>query len=77
MITVYIIHSTQHNRYYVGITGNMARRLTEHRAGKTRSVPASDDWTLVWSQETEDHATARSLEKRIKGRGAERFLNGG
>ncbi len=74
MFIVYIIHSVVLDQYYVGMTGDLARRLKEHRGGKTRSVPASTDWTVVWSVPIESSDGARELEKRIKGRGANRFL---
>jgi len=74
MYTVYIIHSARHDRHYVGFTSTFRTRLKQHRAGATRSVPASDDWAVLWSTVVTDSAEARALEKRIKARGASRYL---
>ena len=75
MSTVYIIHSTGLGRYYTGMTMHLQRRIKQHRAGATRSVPRSNDWQLVWHQTVNSTTEARILEKRIKGRGAARFVD--
>ena len=74
MITVYIIHSSTLDRYYSGLPKHLRRRLKEHRAGRTRSIPASQDWTVVWTQTLNTTTEARQLEKQIKARGAQRFM---
>ena len=74
MTTVYIIHSMSAQKYYVGMTTRLRRRLKEHQAGQTNSTKGFKDWKLIWSQPLEDSNEARNLENRIKKRGAMRFL---
>ena len=74
MHSVYIIHSLSLDRYYSGMTTNLRKRVKQHRSGRTRSVPASEDWIVVWSVTVDSSEAARALEKRIKSRGAKRFL---
>jgi putative endonuclease len=74
MYTVYIIHSGVLDRYYVGMTRNMRVRLKQHRRGQTRSLPPGEDWAVIWSTNVDSGDEARALEKRIKARGAGRFL---
>ena len=64
---VYILKCSD-SSYYVGITSNLDRRVTEHNAGKY-----SDAYTfsrrpveLVWYQEFLEPNQAISFEKKIK-----------
>ena len=64
---VYILKCSD-NSYYVGITSNLDRRVTEHNAGKY-----SDAYTfsrrpveLVWYQEFFEPNQAISFENKIK-----------
>jgi putative endonuclease len=74
MYTVYIVYSERFARHYSGMSTHLRKRLKKHRSGQTPSVPASEDWTVVWSRCVATAAEARVLEKRIKARGARRFL---
>ena len=38
MYTVYILHSSTLQKYYVGQTQNIDNRLIEHNAGETQSL---------------------------------------
>jgi putative endonuclease len=70
MYTVYIIYSQTADRYYVGHTSDVVRRLTEHNqtneiAGKyTRK---NGPWELVYREENYfTRADAMQREKEIK-----------
>jgi putative endonuclease len=54
MIYVYIIHSQHWQRYYVGSTEAVEKRLQQHNAGKSASTRAGVPWELV---HTESFAT--------------------
>ncbi len=38
MITVYVLYSPSHGRFYRGITNDVERRLTEHNAAKVYAL---------------------------------------
>jgi putative endonuclease len=76
LYVVYILHSEDANRHYVGLSADKDRRLTEHREGQSRWTSQADDWRQVWVSEPMDRPAARALEKKIKRRGATRFMAG-
>jgi putative endonuclease len=66
MFFVYILHSMALNRYYVGQSSDVAKRLTEHRSGQARSTRAARDWELLFIQSVSGRREAVLLERRIK-----------
>ena len=70
----YILYSKKLDRFYVGITEHLKRRVKQHLAGASRWTSRADDWHEVYRQRTTSMAEARTLEKHIKSRGAKRYL---
>ena len=66
MYYVYIIQSKNSDRYYVGYSCNVQRRLEEHNSGKARSTSPNKPWKLVFTRECESKRYARQLELKIK-----------
>ena len=50
MYTLYILHSKTVDRYYVGFTNDIARRLTEHNRIKGKFTDVGIPWVLVYSE---------------------------
>ena len=71
---VYILFSKSCNRFYTGQTQDFEKRLIEHNSGETKSIKSCTPWNLVWKTELTTRSEAMSLEKKIKARGAARFL---
>ncbi|HPN85010.1 MAG TPA: GIY-YIG nuclease family protein [Victivallales bacterium] len=71
---VYILYSASLNKFYVGISQFAMKRLSQHRKGQSKWTSSADDWIKVWNTCLKDHLEARVLEKKIKTRGARRFL---
>jgi putative endonuclease len=47
MYFIYILFSQKTNRYYIGSTEDLARRLKHHNAGSTPSTKAgAPDWEI-------------------------------
>ena len=74
MFTTYIIYSESLGIYYTGQTEDLARRLEEHNRGKTQLSKKGMPWRLVFSKSLETRTEAMALERKIKKRGAKRFL---
>ncbi|NNJ70959.1 MAG: GIY-YIG nuclease family protein [Kiritimatiellales bacterium] len=74
MLEVYILYSESLAKYYVGFSNSASSRLRQHRKEKNHWTARADDWELIWKQAVDSTAAARVLEKKIKSRGAKRFL---
>jgi putative endonuclease len=48
---IYIIYSQKLNRYYVGLTDNVSRRIEKHNSGISTYTSKSIDWNLVYTKE--------------------------
>ena len=63
MPCVYILKG---DRFYIGSTTDLERRLQQHRSGHTLTTKRIGDWKLVRSIQTETLIEARTLERKIK-----------
>ena len=75
MYDVYILYSEKRSRYYVGQTSNIADRIERHNQGKVKSTRSGVPWKIVLQIETKDRSEAVILERKIKKRGAKRYLD--
>ena len=71
---VYILYSQRKKRYYTGQTKDLVKRLERHNSGKVKSTALGMPWEIVWHMLVENRTEALVLEKIIKKRGANRFL---
>jgi putative endonuclease len=72
--SVYILYSVSLQKYYIGYTTDFDKRLVHHNSGQDRFSKKGRPWVLVHLFPCEDKKTALMLEKKIKARGAKRFL---
>ena len=63
---VYLLKSQLNERYYVGITDNLQRRLGEHNSGKNISTKRFGKYNLVWFKKYDSAIDARKHEKWLK-----------
>jgi putative endonuclease len=70
----YILYSIHKNKYYVGSTENVLKRLTEHNKVESISTKTGKPWQLIAVVEKDTRNEAMKLESRIKKRGIKRFL---
>jgi len=66
MYFVYILKSEKQERYYVGCTSNLKRRIDEHNLGKVISTKAYTPWSLVYVENYSFRSDAFEREKQIK-----------
>jgi len=71
---VYILHSQGLQRYYVGSTQAVHKRLQEHNSGKSASTRAGVPWELVHTESFTTRSEAVLRERKIKARGIGRYL---
>ncbi len=64
--SVYILYSPEYQRFYVGISKNVSRRLAEHNRGSVRSTKPFNPWELVYQENHPTVELARVREKYFK-----------
>ena len=65
--TVYILKSQRHtDRYYTGITTDIAQRLEFHNAGSSRHTSTGRPWRLVVTINFDDETRAAEFEAYLK-----------
>ena len=66
MYTLYILYSRSIDRYYVGYTDSMVRRLAEHNRKKGKFTDKGIPWEIVYQEVYESKKEAMNREKVIK-----------
>ena len=66
MAVVYILYSETRDRFYVGSTTDLNRRMGEHQAGHTPSTKSGRPWRVAFLSDEMDFAEARKIEAKIK-----------
>ena len=66
MSCVYILQSESSQRFYVGSTNQLERRLAEHARGRSLATRDRGPWKLVYQENFEFLADARRRELEIK-----------
>ena len=66
MYFVYILQSNKNNKYYVGSTNDVERRLTEHNKGSGgKFTKLNGPWKLICFKIFDNADKAREIEKKI------------
>jgi putative endonuclease len=73
---VYILTDAQHTRFYTGRTGDLHRRVVQHRSGNGGVFTRRYNLVkLVYYEQVEDETEARLREKQIKKAGKKKRLS--
>ncbi len=63
---LYILQSEVNNRYYIGSTNNLERRLFEHNSGVSKYTRLTRPFKLVFSSRYDSIKKARRIEYKLK-----------
>ena len=74
MYTVYAIYSKQIDRFYIGQTSSLVKRLISHREFNKGFTARADDWKLIYSEEVTTRREAILREKQLKSGNGRNFL---
>jgi putative endonuclease len=74
MFLVYILKNEKTNKYYIGSTDNIKRRLKEHLAGKTRTTKILKTDKLVYTEKYKTLIEARNREKKLKSYKSKKYI---
>lgn len=62
----YVLYSKNLDKFYIGCTDNLKRRLLEHRRNKTYTTKRMKDWIFVYSEVCLSKKDAQNREKQLK-----------
>ncbi len=74
MYQVYILFSKKTQKFYTGISSDTGKRLYFHNQGLNTSTKSGLPWNQIWVSEEMEKSAASLLERKIKKRGAKRYL---
>jgi putative endonuclease len=70
----YILYSESRNRYYIGSTNNLERRLEEHNHCHTKSTRSGIPWKIVYTKSFESSGEAKYYERFLKKQKSRKFI---
>ena len=74
MFFVYILYSKKLDRYYVGYTADLEKRLLEHNTGISTYTSKANDWILKYQESFPTRADAHRQELAIKKKKSVRYI---
>ncbi len=74
MYKVYILLSEKTNRYYVGYTNDLDRRLSEHNRKKGKYTDEGIPWKLIYTEDFTTKSEAMEREKYIKAKKSRKYI---
>jgi putative endonuclease len=76
MFYLYILYSVKADRFYVGHTSDISKRITEHNTGKSKFTATSNDWILKYSKSYKTRLEAIELSSQLKRKKVGSISNG-
>ena len=70
----YILFSEKLNKYYIGSTTDIERRLHDHNRGKEKFTRTGIPWILVYTEALETLTLARKRELQIKKQKSRKYI---
>ena len=74
MYTVYILYSSKIDRYYIGYSNDLERRISEHNRRKGKYTDRGIPWKIVYTESYELKEDASTREAFIKSQKSRIFI---
>ena len=74
MYCIYIIYSTKLDRYYIGYTADVNKRLAEHNTGISTFTSKAADWTIRYTENFTTRELAQKREMEIKRKKSRKYI---
>lgn len=74
MYRIYILRNEETDRYYIGSTNDIERRLRQHKKGLTRTTRILGTYALVYTEEYSTLIEARLREKKLKSYKSKKYI---
>ncbi len=71
---LYIIYSEILNRYYIGYTQDLEKRLLQHNNGDSKYTSKANDWKLKYQEPFETRSLCMKREKQIKNKKSRKYI---
>jgi putative endonuclease len=75
MFYVYILYSKEFDKYYIGQTDDIVKRLKRHNCGMVMSTKAYLPWEFKYIEEFASRSEAMKREKFLKKQKSKEFYN--
>ena len=62
------------NKYYIGYTSDLEKRLSDHNTGISVYTSKAKDWKLKWAKRFNSREDAMNEEKKIKAKKSRKFV---
>jgi putative endonuclease len=72
---VYIIYSSSLDKYYIGYTTDLTKRLYEHNTGISVYTSKASDWVLKYQEFFPKRELAMKREKEIKNKKSRKYID--
>jgi len=66
MFTVYLLKSIEHEKYYIGQTKDLDKRLEWHNSPRTRWTKRFQPWKVIYSETFNNRSEAIVRERELK-----------
>jgi putative endonuclease len=63
---IYILYSETRDRFYIGSSADVSKRLIRHNAGATKSTKSGSPWKVVYSESFSSKTEALKREIYLK-----------
>jgi predicted GIY-YIG superfamily endonuclease len=74
MYSVYIIYSLKLDRYYIGHTEDISKRLSEHNSGLSVYTSKANDWDLKYKEDFFTREDAHKRELALKKKKSRKYI---
>ncbi len=74
MYIVYILYSSRLDKYYIGRTNDINRRLSEHNRIKGKFTDGGIPWSLVYSEQYDTLSDATQREQSLKRKKSRKYI---
>ena len=62
----YVLYSSEQDKFYIGFTADLDRRLQEHKRGQTTTTSRMDDAVIIYYEACLSELDARDRERSLK-----------
>jgi len=70
----YILFSETRDRFYLGHTNKLERRIVEHNSGQNKSTKSGIPWKIVYQKEFRTRTEAAKLEAKMKRMKSKKYI---
>jgi len=74
MFSFYILFSKSLDKYYLGYTADLDKRLAEHNSGISTFTSRSNDWELKYYESFQSRKEAMLRERQVKNKKSRKYI---